>query len=65
MSTPRETFAFRIDPAVLARLKRLAEIEGESAGEIIRRGVVAELDRMAMTRFAREIESFRAPRRSA
>lgn len=63
--SPRDTFAFRIEPMLLSRLKRLAELENESAGVVIRRAVIAELDRMAMTRLAREIETLERQERSA
>ena len=65
MSTPRDTFAFRIDPMLLSRARRLAELDGSSVGEVIRRGLLAELDRMAMTRLAREVETFSRQERSA
>lgn len=55
MSTP-STFAFRIPPDLMTRLRTVSHTEKISAGEIIRRGVIAELDRIAVTRLARDLE---------
>ena len=51
-----KTFAFRLDPSLLDRLRKAASQEDTNAGELIRRAVVTELDRLAVTRLARQAE---------
>lgn len=56
MSNLHDTFAFRLPPALLQRLRTVARKENITAGELIRRGLTSELDRLDVLRLARELE---------